>query len=51
MSPYPAKATAFAEASDERARMGRISGVLWTVAAVVGIGGAFLPGAEHVAIG
>lgn len=51
MSPYPAKAPAFAEDSDERARMGRISGVLWTVAAVVGIGGAFLPGAEHVGIG
>jgi len=53
MSPYPAKAkaTAFAEDTDERARMGRISGVLWTVAALVGIGGAFLPGAEHVGIG
>ena len=50
MSSYPSKATAFAEAGDERARMGRISGVLWTVAAVVGIGGAFLPGAEHVGI-
>jgi diguanylate cyclase (GGDEF)-like protein len=31
--------------------MGRISGVLWTVAALIGIGGAFLPGAVHVGIG
>jgi diguanylate cyclase (GGDEF)-like protein len=31
--------------------MGRISGVLWVVAALAGIGGAFLPGAEHVGIG
>lgn len=42
---------AFAEADDERARMGRISGVLWTVAATVGIGGAFLPGSVHVGLG
>jgi diguanylate cyclase (GGDEF)-like protein len=42
---------AFAEGGDERARMGRISGVLWTVAALVGIVGAFLPGAVHVGIG
>jgi diguanylate cyclase (GGDEF)-like protein len=47
----PGTATAFAEDSSERARMGRISGVLWTVAAAVGIGGAFLPGAVHVEIG
>jgi diguanylate cyclase (GGDEF)-like protein len=38
---------AFAEAPDERARMGRISGCLWMVAAVVGAGAAFLPGAVH----
>ena len=38
---------AFAEAPDERARMGRISGVLWMVAAVVGVGGGFLPGSRH----
>lgn len=31
--------------------MGRISGVLWVVAALVGLGGAFLPGAVHVGIG
>jgi diguanylate cyclase (GGDEF)-like protein len=40
---------AFAEAPDERARMGRISGVLWMPAAVVGIVGTFLPGAQHEA--
>ena len=49
--PKPGAAIAFAEDSSERARMGRISGVLWTVAALVGIGGAFLPGAVHVGIG
>ncbi len=30
--------------------MGRISGVLWIFAAVVGIGGAFLPGAQHASM-
>jgi len=38
---------AFAEDPAERARMGRISGLLWMVAALVGAGGAFLPGAVH----
>ena len=38
---------AFAEARDERARMGRISGVLWIVAAVIGVVGCYLPGAHH----
>ena len=38
---------AFAEAPDERARMGRISGVLWMCAAVIGIVDVFLPGSEH----
>jgi diguanylate cyclase (GGDEF)-like protein len=32
---------------DERARMGRISGGLWTIGALVAIAGTFLPGAEH----
>jgi hypothetical protein len=32
---------AFAEAPDERARMGRISGGLWLVASLVGAGAAF----------
>jgi diguanylate cyclase (GGDEF)-like protein len=44
-------APTLAESSNERARMGRISGVLWIVAALVGAGAAFLPGAKHVAIG
>ncbi len=39
---------AFAEAPDERARMGRISGVLWILAAVITVGSCFLPGAQHV---
>jgi diguanylate cyclase (GGDEF)-like protein len=38
---------AFAEAPDERARMGRISGCLWIVSALVGAGACFLPGAVH----
>jgi len=37
----------FAEAPDERARMGRISGFLWIVGALIGAGAAFLPGAVH----
>ncbi len=41
----------FAEASGERARMGRISGGLWVIAALVGAGAAFLPGASHEALG
>jgi diguanylate cyclase (GGDEF)-like protein len=40
----------FAEAPDERARMGRLSGVLWLVAAIVGAVAVFLPGAHHQAI-
>jgi diguanylate cyclase (GGDEF)-like protein len=42
---------AFAEAPEERARMGRISGVLWILAAIIGVAGCFLPGAQHVGIG
>jgi diguanylate cyclase (GGDEF)-like protein len=42
---------AFAEAPEERARMGRISGVLWIVAAVFGVVGCCLPGAQHAAMG
>jgi diguanylate cyclase (GGDEF)-like protein len=44
-------APTLAESSNERARMGRISGVLWIVSALVGAGAAFLPGARHVGIG
>jgi diguanylate cyclase (GGDEF)-like protein len=39
--------TAFAEAPDERARMGRISGALWMCAATIGVIDVFLPGSEH----
>ena len=35
------------EPYDEHARMGRISGGLWIVGALVGIVGTFLPGASH----
>jgi diguanylate cyclase (GGDEF)-like protein len=42
---------AFAEAPDERARMGRISGVLWILAAFIAVGNCYLPGAEHVPMG
>jgi diguanylate cyclase (GGDEF)-like protein len=42
-----AAAAAFAEAPGERARMGRISGCLWMLAALVATVGAFLPGAIH----
>jgi diguanylate cyclase (GGDEF)-like protein len=38
---------AFAEAPDERARMGRISGFLWIAAALVGAIDVFLPGSQH----
>ena len=37
----------FAEAPDERGRMGRISGFLWIVGALIGAGAAFLPGSVH----
>lgn len=40
---------AFAEAPDERGRMGRISGFLWMAAAVVGVVDVFVPGSDHVA--
>jgi diguanylate cyclase (GGDEF)-like protein len=39
---------AYAEAPDERARMGRIAGVLWMAAALIGIVDVFLPGSQHV---
>jgi diguanylate cyclase (GGDEF)-like protein len=40
---------AFADAPDERARMGRISGFLWMSSAVVGAVDVFVPGSDHVA--
>lgn len=45
MPPTPAEST------NERARMGRISGVLWIVAALIGVGASFLPGARPVGVG
>lgn len=42
---------AFAEAPDERARMGRISGVLWILAALITVGNCYLPGAQHAPMG
>ena len=44
----PSAMPAFAEAPEERARMGRISGVLWILAAVITVGNCYLPGAQHV---
>jgi diguanylate cyclase (GGDEF)-like protein len=42
---------AFAEAPDERARMGRISGVLWILAAFITVANCYLPGAQPVDMG
>jgi diguanylate cyclase (GGDEF)-like protein len=41
----------FSESPEERVRMGRISGLLWIVAALVGVAGAFVPGADHQGMG
>jgi diguanylate cyclase (GGDEF)-like protein len=49
--PIAKGGSAFAEGSDERARMGRISGWLWIVAAMVGVLATFLPGAQHRGVG
>jgi diguanylate cyclase (GGDEF)-like protein len=52
MAPYPSSLLLpFAEAPDERARMGRISGVLWTVSAIVAAVACFLPGSQHAGTG
>jgi diguanylate cyclase (GGDEF)-like protein len=55
MAPHPALSPAampaFAEAPDERARMGRISGVLWILAALITVANCYLPGAQHVDMG
>jgi len=40
-----------AEAPSERARMARISGVLWMIAAPAAAAASFLPGAEHAGLG
>lgn len=42
---------AFAEAPDERARMGRVSGVLWILAALITVASCYLPGARHAGMG
>jgi diguanylate cyclase (GGDEF)-like protein len=42
---------AFAEAPEERARMGRIAGVLWVLAALIAVANCYLPGAQHAAMG
>jgi diguanylate cyclase (GGDEF)-like protein len=54
MSPDPLVSSGAPEptaAPDERARMGRISGVLWFVAALVAAVAVFLPGAKHAGVG
>jgi len=50
-SLIPSTMPAFAEAPDERARMGRISGVLWILAAIITVGNCYLPGAQPVDMG
>src|SRR3954453_18965703 len=50
-SLIPVAMPAFAETPDERARMGRISGVLWILASFITVGSCYLPGAQHVAMG
>jgi diguanylate cyclase (GGDEF)-like protein len=42
---------AFADAPEERARMGRISGALWILAALLAVAGCYLPGSEHAPMG
>lgn len=44
-------ALSYAEAPEERARMGRIFGELWVASALIAAAVSFLPGAEHVGIG
>lgn len=46
----PRSATTFAESPEELGRMGRISGILWMAAAIVGFVGTLLPGAEHAGL-
>jgi diguanylate cyclase (GGDEF)-like protein len=47
----PVAMPAFAEAPEERARMGRISGVLWILAAFITVANCYLAGAQHVPMG
>ncbi|HEY2716129.1 MAG TPA: GGDEF domain-containing protein [Solirubrobacterales bacterium] len=48
--PGPIQA-AVSELESERASMGRVSGVLWTVSGLVALVCVFLPGSEHAALG
>jgi diguanylate cyclase (GGDEF)-like protein len=47
----PRGSTTFAESPEELGRMGRISGILWMAASLVGIVGTLLPGAQHAGLG
>jgi diguanylate cyclase (GGDEF)-like protein len=49
--PLAERSAAFAGGSDERGRMGQISGWLWILAALVGAVATFLPGAQHKGVG
>ncbi len=49
--PIAIPGLSYSEGPDEQRRMGRISGWLWVVASLVGVAGAFLPGAEHKGMG
>lgn len=53
LPPTPSQPSipAFAEAPGERARMGRVSGVLWMLAAVIAVGNCYLPGAQPAPMG
>ncbi len=48
--PTPSAAIA-SELESERARMGRIAGILWTVSGLVALVCVFLPGSEHASLG
>ncbi len=50
-TPILSQAPAFAETSSERARMGRISGVLWIAASLASAAASLLPGAQGVGTG
>jgi diguanylate cyclase (GGDEF)-like protein len=48
--PGPTEASS-SELESERARMGRVSGILWTVSGLVALVCVFLPGSEHAGLG
>jgi diguanylate cyclase (GGDEF)-like protein len=39
------------DSASERARMGRVSGILWMISAAVAVACAFLPGSQHASLG